>query len=140
MRRLRRTQKLASVSVFVVLARRVFPFPAPLAMAQATTGGLKGIVTDVSGAVVPDADVTVKNDGTGVENKTKTNGDGLYTFPKLSPGNYTITITRQNFKTQTFQQVTVSVGQELTIDAALQEGTITTGVSTHQTGGETRTK
>ena len=118
MKRLRRTRKLASAIIFLMLATMVFPFTAPVALAQATTGGLRGLVTDEKGAVIPDADVTAKNDATGQETKTKTNG--LYSFPRLSPGVYTLSIGKQGFKRQEFQQVTVAVGQEANIDGSLQ--------------------
>ena len=95
MKRLRRMKKLASAAVFLMLATLVFPFSAPVALAQATTGSLSGVVTDEMGAVVPDADVTAKNDATGVDTKTKSNGEGLYNFPRLAPGNYTVTVEKQ---------------------------------------------
>src|SRR6266545_8037231 len=104
MKRLRRLKKLASAVVFLMLATLVFPFMSPPALAQATTGGLRGVVTDDKGAVIPDADVTAKNDATGVENKTKTNGDGLYNFPRLLSGVYTLAIQRQGFKKKQVQQ------------------------------------
>lgn len=136
MKRLRRTRKLASAVVCLMLATLVFPFTAPLAMAQATTGGLKGVVSDNQGAVITDADVTAKNDGTGVETKTRTNSDGLYRFPSLSPGNYTLSIQKQGFKRQEFQQVTVGVGQEASIDAVLQAGQLSETVTVTASGEE----
>jgi outer membrane receptor protein involved in Fe transport len=136
MKRLRRTRKLASAVVFLMLATLMFPFTAPLALAQATTGGLRGAVTDEKGAVIPDADVTAKNDATGVENKSKTNGEGIYSFPRLSPGIYTLSVQKQGFKRQEFQQVTVAIGQEQTIDAGLQTGQLSETVTVTASGEE----
>ena len=136
MKRFRRMKKLASAAVFLMLATLVFPFMAPPALAQATTGGLKGVVTDVSGAVVPDADVTAKNVATGVENKAKTNADGLYSFARLAPGSYNLDVQKQGFKKAEFQQVGVSIGQDTSIDATLQAGQITETVTVTATGEE----
>ena len=129
MNRLRKMKKVVSMAVFLILSSLVFPFTAPVAKAQATTGSLRGQVTDSTGAVIAGADVTAKNTATGVENKSKTNGEGLHVFPSLKPGEYLVMIQKQGFKKQEFQQVTVSVGQESTIDAALQAGQITEKVT-----------
>lgn len=136
MRRLRSMNRLASAAAFLMLATLVFPFTAPAAMAQATTGGLRGVVTDAAGAVVAGADVTAKNDATGIETKSKTNNEGLYNFPRLLPGTYTLTVEKQGFKKQEFQQVIVAIGQEQTIDVALQAGLETETVTVTATGEE----
>src|SRR5947207_5308533 len=107
MRRLRRTKKLASAAIFLMAFALLFPITVPVAMAQATTGSLRGVVTDATGAIIPDADVTATNTATGVETKTKSNGDGLYNFPRLQPGSYTLTVQKQGYKRQEFQEVTV---------------------------------
>ena len=57
------------------------------ALAQ-STATLSGIVTDPSGAVVPNAEVNVTSLATGVDRVTSTNTDGLYSFPALQPGDY----------------------------------------------------
>jgi Carboxypeptidase regulatory-like domain len=61
------------------------------------TGGISGRVTDASGAVVPKASVTVRNLGTGVEQTAATNRSGLYQFPSLMPGTYSLTSSVQGF-------------------------------------------
>jgi outer membrane receptor protein involved in Fe transport len=136
MKRLRSMKKLASAAIFLMLSMFVFPFTVPVAMAQATTGLIKGVVTDESGAVIPEADVTAKHTGTGLETKTKTNGQGLYTLPKLAPGPYTINIQKQGFKQQQFQEVTVVIGQDLTLDAVLHAGELSETVTVTASGEE----
>lgn len=136
MKRLRRMKKLASGIVFLMLSMLVFPFSTPVAAAQATTGGLRGSVTDESGAVIPDADVTVKNNATGVETKSKSNGEGLYNFPRLQPGSYTLGVQKQGFKRAEFQQVVVSIGQDTTIDAVLKAGQVSEVVTVTASGEE----
>src|SRR5215510_6616495 len=129
-------KKLASAAVFLMLATLVYPYTAPVALAQATTGQIKGVVTDASGAVIADADVTAKEVATGVETKTKSNSEGLYVFPRLKPGSYLLTVQKQSFKKQEFQQVVVSIAQDTTIDVALQAGQITETVTVTAQGEE----
>lgn len=136
MKRLRRMKKLTSAAVLLMLATLVFPFMTPAALAQATTGSLRGVVSDDKGAVIAGADVSAKNDATGSENKTKSNSDGLYNFSQLSPGTYTLSVQKQGFKKQEFQQVTVSIGKDATIDATLMAGLASETVTVTATGEE----
>src|SRR5258706_4013448 len=59
--------------------------------AQRFDGTLRGTVTDVSGAVIADAKVSAKNNGTGALNTTVTSNAGVYTIPNLLVGSYTVT-------------------------------------------------
>ena len=122
MKRLRRMKKLTSAAIFLIVSTFAFPFMAPSAMAQATTGGLRGVVTDEKGAVIPDADVAIKNTATGAETKTKSNGEGLYAFPSLAQGSYLLTVEKQGFKKGEFQDVVIKIGVETTLDPTLQAG------------------
>ncbi|MCI0485122.1 MAG: carboxypeptidase regulatory-like domain-containing protein [Blastocatellia bacterium] len=109
--------------------------PFSLAFAQATTGALKGVVTDQTGAVIQDADVTAKEIATGVEIKTKTNAEGLYNFPKLKPGIYQVVVERDGFKKAEAKEVTITIGQDSSLNVVLQPGGLTE-VVTVQSGGE----
>jgi outer membrane receptor protein involved in Fe transport len=131
-----RARSLAFSVTFLMLSVLLTPLFSCPVMAQATTGSLRGVVTDDKGGVIADADVTAKNSETGGENKTKSNGEGLYNFPRLQPGIYTVSVQKQGFKKQEFQQVTVSIGQDATIDAALQAGNISETVTVTASGEE----
>ena len=88
----------------------IFAFCA-VAWAQGTvTGAVGGSVTDPKGAVVPGATVTVKNNDTGKEDTTTSDGEGRYRFPYLRTGEYDVTIEAAGFTTIT-RQLTVLVGQ-----------------------------
>src|SRR5229473_5487884 len=80
-----------SLAVAVCLAM----FAAP-AQGQALSG-IQGTVTDESGASVPDAAVTVTNNGTGVVTRTTTSSVGSFTVTDLIPGTYTVKIEKQGF-------------------------------------------
>ena len=68
------------------------------ALAQTVTGTLSGTVTDTAGAVVPDIEVTAKNNETGFVRSAKTNGEGYFTIPFLPLGNYNVTVEAKGFK------------------------------------------
>ena len=72
----------------------------PSVLAQGTgSATLRGTVKDPKGAVVPSATVTVINERTKDERKTTTNDEGVYVFSALTPGNYTLKVEAQGFKT-----------------------------------------
>lgn len=71
---------------------------ASLASAQGTEAVLTGSVLDSTGAVIPQAAVTAKNLNTGVATRQTSNASGVYLFPALPPGDYTITAEKQGFK------------------------------------------
>jgi hypothetical protein len=85
------------------------------------TGALSGRVTDQSGAVVPGASVVVQNLKTGVKQSAKTNHTGLYGFPVLAPGPYSITASLKGFR-DVQVQVQVLVGNSTSQDIRLQVG------------------
>jgi len=70
-----------------------------LSLAQnIVTGGISGTVSDPSGAVVPNATLTLKSNATGETQTTTTGSTGLYNFPLLKPGSYTVSISQSGFK------------------------------------------
>src|SRR5918999_1160956 len=116
-----RLHKMRSLAVSIILMI-VSVSTSPAVFAQATSGGLRGVVTDATGGVIPDAEVVVREAGTSVETRTRTNDEGIYTLAKLKPGKYLLTISKAGFRTQQFEDVDVILGQDQTIDAALQAG------------------
>ena len=72
--------------------------PASQLSAQ-TSGTVSGHVTDSTGAVIPGADVTLRNMGTGASRMTLTTDSGDYTFAEVPPARYRILVSRQGFKT-----------------------------------------
>ncbi len=98
-------------------------------VAQSSYGSIVGTVTDTSGAQVPGAQVTVKNSGTNATQVTKTSGTGTYSLLNLNPGTYTVTVEMAGFKTTTRDQVDVTVGGTVRIDAALTLGNVSETVN-----------
>ncbi len=91
-------------------------------LAQTSLGGVKGLVTDSSGAVVPGADLTLKNLDTNQARTTASNDVGLFAFPSVPAGNYTVTAEMTGFAK--FEgKLVLRVGQEVTVDIRLAVGT-----------------
>src|SRR5271157_3970154 len=95
------------------------------AFAQAGRGGIHGLVTDPSGAMVPGAQVTALNHATGVAQSTVTTAAGLYSFVSLTPGPYKVTAGAKGFESVAQDNVTVNVDQVSTVNIALQVGSVT---------------
>lgn len=108
----KRVLTIFSVTVFSVA---IFATPA---LAQAPAGRLHGQVTDPTGAVIPQANITVKN-SSGQVVTGKSSGTGEYDFRNLAPGSYTVTVTAKGFVPVT-QQVEIIAGQEKKTDIALE--------------------
>jgi hypothetical protein len=101
---------------------------------QTGTATVTGTVTDSSGALVTQADVTLTHTSTGITRASKTSDVGIYYFGAVPIGSYTIKVTKQGFDAWagTF---TLNVGQDAVVNASLKVGTSTTVV--HVTGAAT---
>ncbi len=105
-----------SLSILAVLLLAIC---CAVSRAQTITGSVNGTVTDPSGAVVPNAQVTATNTETGVATETTTNNDGIYNIRFLQIGNYKVTITAQGFATSTYGPFALETGQNAKIDGKL---------------------
>ena len=100
-------------------------FQSRSAFGQVDEGAISGTVQDTSGAVVPNAQVTLLNTDQGITLETKTNSSGFYTFNPVRIGHYTLTATAQGFSKTTQTNVTVNVAQSLLVNIQLKLGTAT---------------
>src|ERR1700730_2206752 len=91
------------------------------ASAQATAT-LNGVVRDSSGAVIPQATVTLHNTDTGSDRESLTNDSGLYVFVSVPPGEYVLKVTKEGFTTATQAGLPVLVDQASTQDFTLRIG------------------
>src|SRR5688572_31389236 len=106
---------MARVSRLLMLVMLLVVVPVRAAMAQAT-GGMTGVVTDDTGAVVPGVTVEVVNQGTTQTRVVVTGADGFFAVPLLAPGSYNVKATLPGFKTTTREGITVRVNDTARVD------------------------
>ena len=92
------------------------------AFGQTTSGSLKGVVTDPSGASVAGATVTVVNTATGAERTGISSSLGAFDFQALQPGTYKVTVEAQGFKKAVSLEVVVSVNLDTQLNIPLEIG------------------
>ncbi|MDT5156942.1 MAG: hypothetical protein QOH51_1299 [Acidobacteriota bacterium] len=91
-----------------------------LAQTQITTGVIQGTVEDAQGAVVPGANVEVRNVDTNLTRTLATDDSGRFVFLQLPPGPYTLTASKQGFATLKQEQFTLTVGQSANLDLKMK--------------------
>jgi Carboxypeptidase regulatory-like domain len=89
------------------------------------TASIAGTVTDQTGAVVPDADVTLVNDGTQFTRAVKTNASGEYEASAIPTGSYSITVSKTGFEQIKRSGVELAVATTVTVDLQLSVGATT---------------
>src|SRR4029077_16322891 len=89
-----------------------------------TSASISGTLTDPSGAALANADVTATNLGTGAVRSGTSNAAGFYTIPSLAPGDYSVNVRKEGFRTTEFKRVPLSVAQALVLNVGLPLGTV----------------
>jgi hypothetical protein len=95
------------------------------AFAQVDEGSIAGVVQDPSGAVVPNAKVTLLNTDVGLSLETTTSSSGQYIFSPVRIGHYSVSATSAGFSTTTQQNIEVTVQAHLTVNLQLKPGAAT---------------
>src|SRR5438876_7304191 len=99
-----------------------------LLFAQGERGTIGGTVTDSTGAVVPQARITIRNEKTNILNKAESNSAGLFVVPALEPGSYELSAEKQGFRTFRVSSIPLSVGLAATIEVKLEVGQLSEAV------------
>jgi len=103
---------------------------APRAQGQvAAVGAILGTVTDATGAVVPEAEITVTNEALQQKRTVQSNAQGFYAIESLPAATYELTVKKPGFQTFTVQSVTVDAGLRVQVNATLAVGTASTQIS-----------
>ncbi len=118
---MRIAKQTASKALAVFVLSMLCMFAAVTAWSQATQQ-FTGQVADPTGAVVPEAQVIVHNQATGVDTRTVTTSSGAYTVTYLIPGIYDITVSKEGFATAKKTDIQLNVAQTSTMDFTLQVG------------------
>ena len=83
--------------------------------AQVGTASISGVVQDTTGAVIPNATVTLHDAATGIDRKGKSNGAGSFSFSSVPSGNYTLTVDRTGFGSLTETAIHLDPGDDKTL-------------------------
>ncbi len=113
--------RLAPVSLVLLLF-------CALLRAQTSTSQISGAVRDSSGAVVAGASVTLTNEATGIVQKQSTTEAGVFAFPSISVGSYTVKVEQPGFKSYTRTNNIVQINTPATVDVTLEVGAATESV------------
>ena len=113
---------MGRLSRFVVFsAAFAFSLLAASAFAQ-STGRISGAVVDPSGAAIADAAVTITNNQTGLRRTVTSNAEGLFVFPDLPIGTYSVETDRQGFRSEKREDISLLTGQSLELKFSLAIG------------------
>jgi Carboxypeptidase regulatory-like domain len=118
----------------LVVLSLTFGSSSPLLAQRSDRGTIGGIVTDAQGAALPGANVTVRNEATGVESALATNHAGAYTSGPLVLGPYSISVSLRGFKKAVVTGIELRAGDVLRHDIVLQIGEMAESVEVD--GGE----
>ena len=114
---------------YVVIATAFAVFLSGRVYGQINTGTVSGLITDPSHAVVPDAQLKISNEGTGVVETAVSNSEGRYQFTLLLPDTYDLSVQANGFLAIEQKGVTVHAGQIFSLDFELKVGTTTQTVT-----------
>ena len=106
----------------------------PSAHAQISSAAVNGSVRDQQAAAIPGGTITLRNTATSVERTTTANQGGNYSFPSVTPGRYTLTITAPSFQTEQISAFDVAVDQVITMNSNLRPGDVKVAVTVEAEG------
>ena len=115
-----------------IAAGLIATLSATVAFAQ-LTGQITGTITDPSGSVVPNANIAVVNEQTGIKREAQTNQSGIYTVPLLQPGKYSVTVEAQGFRSMTRPGVELEVAQTAALNFTLEVGAASESITVQET-------
>src|SRR6202789_4278285 len=92
------------------------------AFGQVDEGAISGTISDSTGAVIPNAQVTLTNTDQGLTLTTTTNGAGVYIFSPVRIGHYSLSVSTPGFTTTNQTNLQVGVGQQLQVNVPLRPG------------------
>jgi len=99
------------------------------AQTQITAGTIQGTVTDQAGAIVPGANVEVKNLETNQARTSSTDEDGRFVVLQLPPGHYTVTVSKQGFATIIQENFPLTVGQTVPLNLSMKVSQVAESVT-----------
>lgn len=124
----RATSAILSLTAGLAMVGAIWLGAVP-AMAQTSSGGIVGTVSDATGATVSDVKVVLRNVETNATQTTMTGSAGNYSFVNLQPDRYDVTVTKQGFESVTQKAINVQVGGVTQVNVSLKVGNVTETVT-----------
>jgi hypothetical protein len=121
--------KKSNLRSLTALIAIMLVFSSVMVFAQSSRGTVTGAVTDPSGAVVPNATVTLTDKTTNISRTTETNGAGLFRFDAVNLGDYDLSVTASGFSKASTSNLSVAAGRAVNFDFQLRTGTAATEVT-----------
>ena len=115
---MRKLAIVAALAIFVSVLSSHF------LLAQSNGSSVEGAVQDSSGAAIRDCEVTLLNTETGGRFNTQTDGAGLYVFPTIPPGLYSLKASKEGFKAHSVTDFRVTISQHVTQNVTLEVGAV----------------
>jgi Carboxypeptidase regulatory-like domain len=106
----------------------------PAQAQTAGTGSIQGVVTDATGAVIPNATVVATSVATEVKHTAVTTGEGLYSFPNIQIGLYTLEATAAGFQGYKQSNIDLEVGSSISVKVTMRVGRADQSVEVQATG------
>src|SRR5580704_4654191 len=126
---------MSSKRVALVLGMLLCLFCLTPALLAQSTGTISGTVNDSSGAVVAAAKVDLTDTASGNVRSATTNDKGFYVFSYVNPGTYTVSVTKEGFRKVVISGQNVEIGLQLTVNATLEVGSVSSTVEVTVTAG-----
>lgn len=117
--------KFKGLRLLLLLVVLFLGIPKTYLAQQETTAGINGTIRDPSGAVIPGAQISLKNVDTGVQRSTASNDTGTYVIVNILPGRYDLAVSKAGFQTTLTQGISLAVNQATTYDFTLSIGAAT---------------
>jgi hypothetical protein len=116
--------KKTAIPFFAFIALALLMLTSSRAYAQVSGATLTGTVNDASGAVIPNAQVSIKNIATGEVRVATTDAAGFYATPNLLPGKYEVTASAAGFSTEVATGITLTVGAQQLLNLTMKVGQV----------------
>ena len=126
-------RRMARISRWILVAFLTLGSAGLLVAQGSYRAQVRGVITDASGAVVPDAEITITDTGTNVASTVRSDGKGSYFFTGLRPSTYSIKVSAAGFRGAELAGVALAVDQQTTLNFTLTPGAVSTTVEVNAT-------
>jgi len=120
----KRNSKKPALTLFTFAALGLILLTSVRVYAQVSGATMTGTVNDATGAVIPNAQLSIQNVATGEVRGVTTDKAGFYTAPNLLPGSYEVTVTAPGFSTEVRSGITLTVGAQQVLKITMNVGQI----------------